>query len=371
MCKVVYETDWVILKCIAWYSHVRRETDNLFFIDNEFLFETGWVLIWVNRLIKHRYGHAIEVFSSSTRVFIHEDLGMAIPKEFWNIRFDLTNEGFEGSMLNEATYKANDTTFHQFLVLHLNVVREYLHAWFGKHWNDLAHREVIVVPEATQGTRPSIHAFCYAGLPRSFTSVTHCHGSCNSLGSILFVLSRSGTVWCSYTTGHISNGSDLIWLQLHCKHKQLVIEDGNINQALLVLWLRSRLDRRETGFAVLFRILKDCIHNVVSTSHLDCFKVPFLITHILKDVSLEVAVHYENCAPCHIFEGLFEGLQYLLHSLEGWLANNHLLHLLVYHFNFLYVNLLSAAATKSAERSHRVPIIIFNWVWVKFTVFPR
>ena len=79
----------------------------------------------------------------------------------------------------------------------------------------------------------------------------------------------------------------------------------------------SSLNRLEDRLAILFRILVDGVDNAVSAAHLDCFEEALVLAHILKDICLQVAVDYEYRAPRHIFEGLLECLQDLLHGLEG------------------------------------------------------
>ena len=136
------------------------------------------------------------------------------------------------------------------------------------------------------------------------------------------------------------------------KHEQLVVKDGDVDQALLVLWLCSRLNRGEGRLAVFLGIVKDRIHDIVPASHLNGFKEALLLAHVLENVRLQVAVDDVDCATGHIFEGLLKRLQNLLYRFKGRFTGDHLLYVLVYHLYLLNINLLGAMIAKSTEGSH-------------------
>ena len=107
-----------------------------------------------------------------------------------------------------------------------------------------------------------------------------------------------------------------IRFHLHRKHHQLVVDNWDVDESLLVMGLRSSLNRREVRFAVLFWIVVDGIDNAVAASHLNGFKATLVRTHILEDIGLQVAIQDEDCTSSHVFKGFFVGPDYLHYRLE-------------------------------------------------------
>lgn len=56
---------------------------------------------------------------------------MAVAEKLGNVSLDLTNQMLERSMLDEAVYKAYNSTVHLLLLLTLSAIREDLHARLG------------------------------------------------------------------------------------------------------------------------------------------------------------------------------------------------------------------------------------------------
>lgn len=119
------------------------------------------------------------------------------------------------------------------------------------------------------------------------------------------------------------------------------------------------MNRSEIRFAVLFGVSEDRVDDRIPVAHLNGLEEPLVLAHVLEDVRLQVPIRDENGAPCHVLKRLFEGLDDLLHSLVRRLARQDLKHVLIDHFHFLDVNLLTARA-KSAKRRHRVHICVLE-----------
>ena len=109
------------------------------------------------------------------------------------------------------------------------------------------------------------------------------------------------------------------------------------------------MDGLKCWLAVFFGVLEDSIHNLVTATHLDRLEETLVLAHVLENISLQVAIQYEDGAPCYVLKCHLKRLQNLLHSLERSLTGDELLNILVDHFNFLRVDLLWSIATESTK----------------------
>lgn len=95
----------------------------MFLVDDEFSLEVLHLLLCQVLLPRHR--HAVQIVLQSVE---HEHFCVLVPEQLGQVRFDLADQGSEGTMLDEALDELDDTTLHLFLLLHLNVVGEDLEA---------------------------------------------------------------------------------------------------------------------------------------------------------------------------------------------------------------------------------------------------
>ena len=65
-----------------------------------------------------------------------------------------------------------------------------------------------------------------------------------------------------------------------------------------------------------------------------------MLTHVLEDVSLEVAIHDKDRDSCDVLEGLLVSLDHQLHGFERNFRQQHLLHVLVDQLDFLDIDTL-------------------------------
>ena len=252
-------------------------------------------------------------------MIVHEDFSVAIAEKLGQISLDLANEGLEGAMLNKSAYEADHPILHFLFLFFLDVVCKDLHASPCKRRYDLTDVKVALIPEATNYSCASAHAEASFGDARFGGIAPHAHS--RSPGGILGVGASSMIRAARLTTRDRSACIRCGWLwsirlHLHRKHQQLVIDNRDVNESLLIYGLRSCLNRREVRFAVLFRIMIDGVDNVMAASHLNGLKHTLVMTHILEDVGLQVAIQDENSASGDVFEGIFIGPDHLHYRLE-------------------------------------------------------
>lgn len=106
----------------------------------------------------------------------------------------------------------------------------------------------------------------------------------------------------------------------------------------------------------------------MSVTHLNGLKEAAMLMHVLEDVGLEVAIDNEDGDASDVLERLLIRLDNLLQRFERHLRVEHLLHIMIYHLDFLYVNASCCITTKCTERVHRLVVVIPERVRIYLTI---
>jgi len=85
-------------------------------------------------------------------------------------------------------------------------------------------------------------------------------------------------------------------------------------------------------------------------AHLNRLEEAAMLMLILEYIGLQVSIDHEDGDASDVLEGLLVSFDNLLHGFKGHLRAQHLLHILIYHLNFLDVDLgRSVPTTKSTD----------------------
>ena len=152
-------------------------------------------------------------------------------------------------MLNKSTYKADHPVLHFLFLFFLDVVCKDLHACPGKRRYDLTDGEVALIPKASNYRCASAHAEASLGdarFARLSGIAPDAHGRRSGKVLCECFLSIIRTVRLTTSDGSARIRSAWLWsirFHLHRKHQQLVVYNRDVDESLLVLGLRSSLNR--------------------------------------------------------------------------------------------------------------------------------
>ena len=198
MLEVIDIAHCIALECVAWDTHVQGEAHDLLFVNDELLLEAWLLVIWICRRLLCTDWHAVDVL---LQLIVHEHFSWAESKQTRQVCLNLLDQWLERAMLDERWHETDGSIFHLHLMVALYVVREDLDASFDQLWENLAHREVIVIPDASQlvgaatDTEASIWHLWWACAANMFAFDAHSHGSSKGLSCCLFKVRLATYHW--------------------------------------------------------------------------------------------------------------------------------------------------------------------------------
>ena len=262
----------------------------------------------------------------------------------------MANHWLEIPVLYKANSEVQHLWSHFMFVLPWNCIWKKLYPRFGDRSYDLADSKVTIRPKVTKVRTPwDTKSLGESWAARLIVNKTFAYllavfrGPSHILAQISFVNAHNFSLsWRGFSFS-------CVWFHLDCKHEQLVVENWYVNQALRVWSLACSLKRSETGFTVFFFVVEKGVDDFVSVAKLDRFAHDFcIVVHSFEDVCLQVAIHHKYWNARDVLKCFLVGLNYLLYCIEWSMRNEHLLDVLIYHFDFFYVNALRRVSTNRA-----------------------